>query len=280
VTAPEHTIERTPELIQECESGGFYTLNLMLRGESLAMQDSRESVLREGDLTIFDTTRPYSLLSSEAARTAVIVFPREMIALSPELVSQLTAVRFDRSQGLAAGVSAFISHLMMHLEQFSRPSGSRLLHNIVDLLGTMFVSELDLAPEDSSRGGDLVRQIMGHIEEHLSDPCLTPGSIAAAHYISARYLQVLFQRSGATVSSWVRERRLERCYRDLGDPALASEPVSVLAAKWGFFEASHFSRSFKRRFGISPRERRMLSMGEFRGPYLECIAPLVNKYVA
>ena len=280
VTAPEHTLERTQALIQECETGEFYKIILMLRGESLVMQDSRESVLREGDLTIFDTTRPYSMLSSEEARTAVVMFPRAMIALSPELVNQLTAVRFDRSQGLAAGVSPFISHLVLNLDQFARPSGSRLPHNIVDLLGTMLVSELDLTPEAASRGGDLLRQIMGHIEERLSDPGLTLGSIAGAHYISARYLQVLFQRSGSTVSSWVRERRLERCYRDLGDPSLANESVAALAAKWGFFEASHFSRSFKRQFGISPRERRSLSMAEFRTLDLESSAPLVNKYVA
>jgi hypothetical protein len=123
VTAPEHTVERTPELIKECATGDFYKLSLMLEGEGMVMQDAREAVLRQGDLAIYDTTRPYSLLTSEGARTAIVMFPREMIALPPEMVGQLTAVRFDRSQGLAASVSPFMCQLMKQLDQFARPGG-------------------------------------------------------------------------------------------------------------------------------------------------------------
>ncbi|AUI50972.1 hypothetical protein AC20117_09230 [Arthrobacter crystallopoietes] len=257
VTAPEHTIERTPELIKESAVGEYYKVSLMLQGESMVMQDSREAVLRQGDIAIYDTTRPYSLLSSEGARTAIVMFPREMIALPPELVGQLTAVRFDRSQGLAASVSPFMTQLMMQLDQFARPGGSRLPHNIVDLLGTMLVSELDLAPTETSHGSQLLRQIMSYIEDNLSVPDLRPGTIAAAHFISPRYLQMLFQRNGVTVSSWIRERRLERCHRDLADPSHASDSVTALAARWGFLEPAHFSRTYKKRFGVSPRETRV-----------------------
>lgn len=280
VAAPEHTVERTQELIDDGATRDFYKLSLMLEGESLVMQDSREALLRAGDLALYDTTRPYTLVSSEAARTAIIMFPREMFSLPSELVGQLTAVRFDRSQGLAASVSPFISQLMTQLDQFARPGGTRLPHNIVDLLGTMLVSELDFAPEEISHGGRLLRQIMEYVEEHLSDPELTPTRIAAAHFISPRYLQVLFQRNGATVSSWVREQRLERCQRDLTDPSLGGESISVLAAKWGFFEASHFSRAFRRRFGMSPRELRTTALGEFQDPERECPAFWIKNNVA
>lgn len=257
VTAPEHSIERTPELIDEGTGNGFYKLSLMLAGEGMVMQDSREAVLREGDLAIYDTSRPYSLLSSEGARTAIVMFPREFVSLSPEAVAQLTAVRLDRSRGLAASVSPFMSRLMAQLDQFARPSGSRLPHNIVDLLGTMLSSELDLRQE-STPTSSMLRRIMHHIEENLGDPDLGLNSIAAAHFISARYLQVLFQRNDLTVSSWVRERRLERCRRDLEDPALQHETVAALAARWGFTEPTHFSRAFKRQFGVSPRQARAL----------------------
>ncbi|WP_342452190.1 helix-turn-helix domain-containing protein [Leucobacter exalbidus] len=121
----------------------------------------------------------------------------------------------------------------------------------------MLSAELDQQPQGSS-SSVLMRSIMNYAEQHLGDPDLGPGKIAAQHFISPRYLQMLFQRNGLTVTSWVRERRLERCRRDLEDPALAGETVATLAAKWGFFEATNFSRAFKRQFGLSPRAVRSL----------------------
>ncbi len=255
IEASEHTVSRTPELIAAGRGNGHYKLSLMLSGEGIVMQDGREATLRTGDLAIYDTSRPYSLLSSEGARTAILMFPRDVIPLAPASIGELTAVRFDRTQGLAASVSPFISHLMDHLEQFERPSGSRLPHNIVDMLGTMLAAELDQR-QALGASGAILNEILSYLDEHLADPDLGLGSIAKAHFVSSRYLQVLFQRNSMTVSSWIRERRMERCRRDLEDPALRDLSVAAIAARWGMLEPTHFSRAFKRHFGISPREAR------------------------
>jgi AraC-like DNA-binding protein len=51
-------------------------------------------------------------------------------------------------------------------------------------------------------------------------------------------------------------RRLERCARDLLDPALAHEPIGEIAARWGITNPAHFSRLFRAQFGLSPSEYR------------------------
>jgi AraC-like DNA-binding protein len=56
--------------------------------------------------------------------------------------------------------------------------------------------------------------------------------------------------------SYVQVQRLERCRRDLSDPAHAARHVSDIAFAWGFNDLAHFSRIFKQRFGASPREWR------------------------
>ena len=48
-------------------------------------------------------------------------------------------------------------------------------------------------------------------------------------------------------------RRLARAREDLTDSDL---PVSTIAHRWGFSDPSHFTRSFKARYGSSPREYR------------------------
>ena len=54
-------------------------------------------------------------------------------------------------------------------------------------------------------------RIKAWIEGHLDDPGLGPESIAAAHYISVRYLHKLFEPEGVSVSEWVRQKRLDHC---------------------------------------------------------------------
>jgi AraC-like DNA-binding protein len=44
--------------------------------------------------------------------------------------------------------------------------------------------------------------------------------------------------------------------RDLEDPALRHRGVAVLAARWGFFDAAHFSRVFRQHYGYPPSQRR------------------------
>jgi AraC-like DNA-binding protein len=54
----------------------------------------------------------------------------------------------------------------------------------------------------------------------------------------------------------IRRRRLERCARDLADPALAERPVAVIAACWGLPDSRHFARLFKAAYGRTPRDYR------------------------
>jgi AraC-like DNA-binding protein len=87
---------------------------------------------------------------------------------------------------------------------------------------------------------------------------LSPGSIAASHHISLRLLHKLFEEQGTSVGRWIRERRLERCRRDLLDPALDDMPASAIAFTWGFADAAHFTRVFREAYGHPPGEYRRL----------------------
>jgi hypothetical protein len=51
--------------------------------------------------------------------------------------------------------------------------------------------------------------IHAFIQRPVSDPDLSPETIAAAHHISLRLLHKLFSEEGETVAGWIRTRRLE-----------------------------------------------------------------------
>jgi AraC-like DNA-binding protein len=91
------------------------------------------------------------------------------------------------------------------------------------------------------------------IEKRLPAGDVTPAAIAAAHGMSVRSVYRVFEEAGETVSGFVRARRLARARRDL---AAWTDPISDIAARWGFSDASHFARAFRAEYGCTPRDYR------------------------
>ncbi|HEY1425122.1 MAG TPA: helix-turn-helix domain-containing protein, partial [Caulobacteraceae bacterium] len=94
------------------------------------------------------------------------------------------------------------------------------------------------------------------IETMLSDPELSLEKVADADGISSRSLQKLFAAAGQNFSTYLRLRRLERCRLDLTSPMFASLSISEICFRWGFNGSAHFSRAFKERYGVTPRDYR------------------------
>ncbi|MEU4016568.1 helix-turn-helix domain-containing protein [Microbacterium sp. NPDC028030] len=253
--ATSHVVERTPELIARGDRS-YFKVSLMLAGTGLLIQDDREAVLQAGDLAVYDTDRPYSLVFDQDFRTMVVMFPKHLISLPADMVGQLTAVRISGHEGLGSMVVPYLTQLAGNLDQLAGTTGARLAHSALDLVTTVFTRELGLDEVSADPHRALVQRIRSYIDRNLASTDLGPATIAAAHYISTRHLHGLFQEQGVTVSTWIRTRRLEQCRRDLLDPMLADRPVAAIAARWGFVDAAHFSRAFKSTFGVSPSEYR------------------------
>ncbi|MFF2053402.1 helix-turn-helix domain-containing protein [Leifsonia sp. NPDC058194] len=255
VSAAEHVVERTPELIARGDRH-YFKLSLQLAGTGLLIQDDREAVLQPGDLAVYDTHRPYTLVFDDDFRTMVVMFPKRLIDLPTDVVGQLTAVPMSGKAGVGSIIVPFLAQLVGNLEQLSGPTGARLAHSALDLVTTLFANELDVSRGAVNPHHALMQRVRGYIDSNLASPDLDPGRIAAAHFISTRHLHGIFREEGTTVSSWIRTRRLERCRRDLLDPLYADRPVAAVAARWGFVDAAHFSRVFKAAYAESPSEVR------------------------
>ncbi len=255
VSAREHSVERTPELIARGDDRRYFKLSLQITGSGLLIQDNREAVLQPGDIAVYDTGRPYSMVFDDDFRMMVVMFPQTLLDLPAESMGQLTAVRFAHGHGLTGMIAPFLEQMANGIDRLAGATGTRLAHNAIDLVSTMFASELGpLVPPGGHR--ELAGRVRAYIEQNLGDPQLDPSTIAAAHYISTRHLHGVFREEGTTVSTWVRTRRLEHCRRDLADPLLTDRAIGAIAARWGFIDAAHFSRLFKATFGRSPSEVR------------------------
>ncbi len=260
-TSTPHSVYRTPGLIRRGDPE-LYRVALAVSGRPRLRQDGRSAALKPGEFAIYDFNRPYELAYDAAVQLAVFSFPREMLALPAGLIAGLTAVPVAAAGGAAALTAPLLRQVALDLDTYQPASAARLSAAVMNLVTAAVAERGDQAgsvpPE--SREQTLLLRIHAFIEQHLGDANLTPGLVAAAHYISVRYLYRLFETQGTTVASWIRQRRLERCRRDLADPILDALPVSAIAARWGLPDAAHFSRLFRRAYGQPPAEYRRLRL--------------------
>jgi len=181
-----------------------------------------------------------------------------MLALPGELMARLTAVPVRTDTGTGALTAPLLRRVALDMDGYRPASAARLSAVVMNLITAAVAEHADQAGSLSaeSREQTLLMRIHAFIEQHLGDSDLAPGPVAAAHYISVRYLYRLFESQGTTVAAWIRHRRLERCRADLADPALGGAPVSAVAARWGMPDPAHFNRLFKRTYGLPPAEYR------------------------
>ncbi|GAA1972593.1 helix-turn-helix domain-containing protein [Microbacterium pumilum] len=250
IWADEHAVHRTPALVARAPQH-FFKFTLVEHGGGMIVQEGRETALQSGDMTIYDTDKPYSLLFDDAVRMSIVMFPKELLDIPAETLGRLTAIRLDGSSGVGAMIRPFVSSLARQVTEVDGHVARRLFRTAIDMVGTLL--EANLASALSTGTHDvLVRRILDYIDEHLSVPQLSPAQIAAAHFISVRHLHALFSDQGTTVSTVIRTRRLERCYDELVNPLCAARSVTAIGLENGFVDPAHFSRTFRAHFGVSP----------------------------
>jgi AraC-like DNA-binding protein len=232
-------------------------IDVLAEGRGVIEQEGREAALAPGDFTLVDLSSP-ARWSMGPARIVTLTFPPAMLPLRRDDLGRLTGVRVRGDRGTGALVSSLARHLMEQVDHLSGADGARLGTAVLDLLAAGLATRLDRADDVSPDGRQrvLLLRIRAFIEEWLGDPELSPRSIAAAHYISIRYLHKLFEPEQITVADWIRRRRLERCRRDLLDAAHRTTPVNAIGTRWGFRDAAHFNRVFRAAYGAPPGEYR------------------------
>jgi AraC-like DNA-binding protein len=102
----------------------------------------------------------------------------------------------------------------------------------------------------------LATRVEAYVQQHLTDPALSPESIARAHHISVRQLYKLWSARELGLAERIMRGRLEGARRDLAKDGSAG--IAAVARRWGFTDPTHFGRRFRAAYGISPRQWRQV----------------------
>lgn len=198
-----------------------------------------------GGLLLWHTELPASFRIAAPVRSFTFLFTEQELAWRGSIGCRA----IHREDPLGTVIASFFEGLTARLDALSAQQAESAIAMTRDVVNRALSMASSARLREATDA--VVERIFEQIERELSSPALRPGSLAKAHGISIRYLHLLFSRRGLRVATWIRERRLEACRAEL---ATAPEDITIssIAQRWGFTDASHFSRLFSSAYGVSP----------------------------
>ncbi|XTZ13668.1 helix-turn-helix domain-containing protein [Micromonospora echinospora] len=257
-----YEITRSSRHVRQEETDDFL-LQLHLGGGmiGLSQKDRRSTIERPGDFSLIDDSVPSTLHCppNSSARAVTASISRSLLVDKVPRLRDLTALHIDGQSGAGRILSSMVVGLASNLETrwLGGASSARLSSAFIDVLSVALLEAQGIEERPAeTHVAELLSSIYHFMEKNLSRPDLTPQLIADAHHISVRYLHRLFEQEETTLAEWVRNRRLDSASRQLADPSYRHVPVSKIGANWGFPDPSTFSRAFRSRFALPPRDYR------------------------
>jgi AraC family transcriptional activator of tynA and feaB len=222
------------------------------RGVELVREGEREMALRPGDMVLWDGLQPTEIEIVEPFHKRTLLFPRSrVLAVCPRL-GALSALPSLADSPSARLLVRYMNALVVEQPELDAAAGAAAATAALELLRAAV--EPNLPTSRAASRAAMRAEIGRYVRTHLQDPQLGPASIARAYAISVRTLHSLFEDAEESVAGMVRTERLARCLEDLQQPNGGS--VTDIAFRWGFCDAAHFSRVFKREFDATPSDVR------------------------
>ncbi|CAB1368729.1 helix-turn-helix domain-containing protein [Denitratisoma oestradiolicum] len=232
-----------------------YYLPLQLNGDFHGGQYGREFRGGVRSMLLLDSQAPHWRELGADSHLLNVRLPKPLLEryLADPRAICMNPVSADSGQG--ALVWGFINALWARRAELGTADMPALADVVARMVAGLFGT---LHDEEAAVSGLVDRQrrrVLECIAANLNAPRLDVQSVATACGISPRYVHLLMRHTGRTFSQYLLEHRLERCRNALqGRPGKRS--ITEIAFEWGFNDVSHFSRSFRKRYGLSPREFR------------------------
>jgi AraC-like DNA-binding protein len=247
-------VRRTPRLIRQlhdecilvhCAHTGFVKVEQM----------GRSAQVGAGDITVYLSTEPYDLIFNEWSDTRVLRIPLAVIKPYVRNLEDLTAKVIPRASVEASMLHGMMASLWNGRMSLSNSSVASVSDALVQVTAAGLQASSNLPNHRASNlDAYYVAKAKEVILHDIRKASLNTETVAAAVGISSRHLARLFECEALSVSRMIWIERLEGCKRELARSGRSKRTIDAVAYSWGFSSASHFSRSFRSRFGMSPSE--------------------------
>ncbi|MDV3252681.1 helix-turn-helix domain-containing protein [Devosia sp. BK] len=207
---------------------------------------------KAGDLVCFDLSRQMKSATTQLDTISLVV-PRQLIRLSPTTFDTLHGAVLDGETSLGILLREHLLSLAKVAPRLGGPDGKLATEVAAVLISAGLSAAVTGQASEADLLGTGVQAIQGFIEKHLVDENLTPEMIMRHFGLSRSALYRTFEPLGG-VADYIRDRRLNRAFLRLSSVGSNRGVVAKLAYMNGFSNEAAFSRAFRQRYGMNPRE--------------------------
>ncbi|SCB36527.1 helix-turn-helix domain-containing protein [Rhizobium hainanense] len=249
MNAPAHTFSRTATLLRRKPDEDF-VLVYVVSGENGFEQEGRVAVGGAGTIVLLDAARPF-LHDFRSSIIYTVKIPRRRLLARFPRAELLTGVNLKSHPATTLLPPLIMESQVIADERASGNSEQRFNTILIDTVALALEMLVDESPSmRGSRHDDVYRKATDYIAENFADTELDVLAVSNAACVSPRTLSRIFALRGVSVMQHVWSFRLEMSHRILSTGG--ADSVTTAAFESGFSDLSHFTKVFKRKYGVSP----------------------------
>jgi AraC family transcriptional regulator, positive regulator of tynA and feaB len=225
----------------------FHLIHLR-QGVQFVEHCGRNLRLEPGDCLLVDCESGFSFDFPEGVEALVLEIRKDWIQGWLPAPEEAAGQILGRKGGWGATLASALGNLTPALADIGLPH-SAIAEQIAVLLA---LSTSPAMPALTTHKRTLMKRASETLRERCQEPDLDPSAVAASLGLSRRYIHMLFAAAGTTFSHELYSCRLQRAQRLLRDRRYDGVGIAEIAWNCGFSEPSHFTRRFRKCFGVPP----------------------------
>jgi AraC-like DNA-binding protein len=217
------------------------------------MQAGRSFTLHCGEIGIVSGQLPFRLAFPMPVSRIIAVVPKQPLDMRAPWFSRAIQRKIGVDAPFMSLIKGHLQHLADERSALSVTEATLLTENLYNLLAVATAPDSSVANCSSELQ---LAAILSYCRQNLGDFQLSPACVAARFGISVRTVHLRFRSVGRSFSRWVIESRLDACSTALKDARDFNTSISSIAYRNGFSDLSHFNKTFRARFDMTPSEWR------------------------
>lgn len=213
-------------------------------------------VLGPGSMVLFNPASDFRETFSQKTDLIMLTLPKRALRERGYIADTDQPAIQDTRDGDVRILSHMIMSLAHSSESASPDLRKRIGAQLFDLMDVLVPAGGEARLGRSQEAARI--RVKCFARRHLGDPDLSGTNISARIGLSSRHINRLFEAEGTSLMRFLNKVRVERAREMLADSSYASTKIEEIAQRCGFRGAAQFCRSYKRHYGLSPRDHRVL----------------------